>query len=121
MYNQLLILIVLLFFFGHVKKQFQDDIPIDYWNVCDKVSRALKVSIKKSSIQAEGSCITDISKKMSVSKTKITAFMKNKITDQLYPMYAKKPYVPIANLQKLGNIFGPGSRFIHHYFYNHII
>jgi len=80
---QMLILNVLLFL-EYEKKPFSDVIPIDYSNVYDRVSQALKVStatlcrMKKAGIQAEDSYFTNISKKMSVSKTKITAFMKNK-------------------------------------------
>jgi len=72
-------------FFGVEKKQFPDYvIPIDNSNVYDRASQALKVStatlcrMKKAGIPADDSYFTNISKKMSVSKTKITAFMKNK-------------------------------------------
>jgi len=72
------------FFLEYEKKQFSDVIPIGYSNVYDRASQALKVStatlcrMKKAGIPADDSYFTNISKKMSVSKTKITAFVKNK-------------------------------------------
>jgi len=75
---QVLILNVLLFF-EYEKKQFKDGIPIEYSNVYDRASQALKVStdtlcrLKKAGFQADDSYFTNITKKMSVSNTKIIA------------------------------------------------
>ncbi|KAL1488027.1 hypothetical protein ABEB36_005706 [Hypothenemus hampei] len=103
--SQLLILNVLTFF-EIEKNEVKNGIPIDCTNVFARASNALKVGkstlerIKRNGIQMDKEYLDNKSKKQIINKTKITDFLKNKIRDIIYCMYAGNEYVTMANLHK---------------------
>ncbi|KAL1498420.1 hypothetical protein ABEB36_009226 [Hypothenemus hampei] len=102
---QLLILNVLAFF-EMEKNQVKNGIPIDCNNIMERASNALKVGrstlerIKRRGIQTDKDYLNNITIKQRENKTKISDFMKNKIRDIIYVMFAKNEYVTMTNLRR---------------------
>jgi hypothetical protein len=106
---QLLILNVLAFFEfekDEVRVKGSDIDYINFNNPFERASKALKISertlynIKKNGIQKDSNFAENLAKITKEKKTKITDYMKQKIRDTIYRMYASKEYVTLASLHK---------------------
>ncbi|XP_050301777.1 uncharacterized protein LOC126739974 [Anthonomus grandis grandis] len=102
--SQLLILNILAFF-QLEKKQVRNGIALQIENVIQRAADATKLSttianIKKNGLKSDQDYAARISSKQKTAKTKITTYLKHRIRDTIYSMYARKEYVILATIRE---------------------
>ncbi|XP_050305313.1 uncharacterized protein LOC126742623 [Anthonomus grandis grandis] len=92
----------ILAFFQLEKEQVRNGIALQIENVIQRAADATKLStttianIKKNGIKSDQDYAARISSKQKIAKTKMTTYLKHRIRDTIYSMYARKEYVILA-------------------------
>ncbi|XP_050298346.1 uncharacterized protein LOC126737474 [Anthonomus grandis grandis] len=103
--SQLMILNILAFF-QLEKEQVRNGITLQIENVTQRAADATKLStttianIKKNGIKSDQDYAARISSKQKTAKAKIITYLKHRIRDTIYSMYARKEYVILATIRE---------------------